>query len=223
MQRTAHDLLAGLVDRGGARVVERAQAMVGAGRGPLDVRESFDDPREVVQRHPRDVEVLLRAQSLDPVVGVGRHIAIAEQIMLAASGARHRAGVGHRGVLQVGRRSTALPTTARVTGGGGPHGPYHGSVLERRPPTSLAAAFQRQAVLTLALIALGGILVVGVISSAALAGLLLALLLGVLAVLRAVLPIRAVGALAVRSRGLDVAVLLLLAISLGLLSAAPNL
>lgn len=96
-------------------------------------------------------------------------------------------------------------------------------MLERRPPTSLAAAFQRQAVLTLALIALGGILVVGVISSAALAGLLLALLLGMLAVLRAVLPIRAVGALAVRSRGLDVAVLLLLAISLGLLSTAPNL
>ena len=96
-------------------------------------------------------------------------------------------------------------------------------MLERRPPTSLAAAFQRQAVLTLALIALGGILVVGVISSAALSGLLLAILLVVLAVLRAVLPIRAVGALAVRSRGLDVAVLLLLAISLGLLSTAPNL
>lgn len=96
-------------------------------------------------------------------------------------------------------------------------------MLDRRPPTSLAAAFQRQAVLTLALIALGGILVVGVTSSASLAGLLLALLLGVLAVLRAVLPIRVVGALSVRSRGLDVAVLLVLAISLGVLSTAPNL
>ena len=60
-------------------------------------------------------------------------------------------------------------------------------------------------------------------ASASLAGLLLAILLGVLAVLRAVLPVRAVGALAVRSRGLDVAVLLVLAISLAVLSSSPNL
>jgi len=65
--------------------------------------------------------------------------------------------------------------------------------------------------------------VVGVLVSAASAGLVLALLLGILAVLRAVLPVRAVGALAVRSRGLDVAVLLVLAISLGVLSSSPNL
>ena len=102
-------------------------------------------------------------------------------------------------------------------------GPYDGIVLERRSPTTLTAAFQRQAVLTVALCALGGILVVGVVSSASLAGLLLAILLGVLAVLRAVLPVRAVGALAVRSRGLDVAVLLVLAISLAVLSSSPNL
>ena len=82
---------------------------------------------------------------------------------------------------------------------------------------------RRQAVLTLALLVLAGSIVVGVLVSAASAGLVLALLLGILAVLRAVLPVRAVGALAVRSRGLDVAVLLVLAISLGVLSSSPNL
>ncbi|ACU86198.1 hypothetical protein FM106_08335 [Brachybacterium faecium] len=90
-------------------------------------------------------------------------------------------------------------------------------------PTSLPAAVRRQAVLTLALLVLAGSIVVGVLVSAASAGLVLALLLGILAVLRAVLPVRAVGALAVRSRGLDVAVLLVLAISLGVLSSSPNL
>ena len=90
-------------------------------------------------------------------------------------------------------------------------------------PTSLLAAVRRQAVLTLALLVLAGSIVVGVLVSAASAGLVLALLLGILAVLRAVLPVRAVGALAVRSRGLDVAVLLVLAISLGVLSSSPNL
>ena len=102
-------------------------------------------------------------------------------------------------------------------------GPYDEFVLERRSPTTLAAAFQRQAVLTLALCALGVIMVIAVLASVPLAGLLLAALLAVLAVLRAVLPVRAVGALAVRSRGLDVVVLLMLAVSLAVLSASPNL
>lgn len=93
----------------------------------------------------------------------------------------------------------------------------------RRSPTTLAAAFQRQAVLAVALCALGVIVAIGVLASAPLAGLLLAALLGVLAVLRGVLPVRAVGALAVRSRGLDVLVLLMLAVCLAVLSASPNL
>ncbi|MDN5820031.1 MAG: DUF3017 domain-containing protein [Brachybacterium sp.] len=96
-------------------------------------------------------------------------------------------------------------------------------VPQRHSPFTVSAAVRRQAVLTAALCALGGIIVLGVVFSAALAGLLLAVLLGVLAVLRAALPVRAVGALAVRSRGLDVAVLLVLAISLGVLSSSPNL
>lgn len=77
--------------------------------------------------------------------------------------------------------------------------------------------------LTLALCALGVIIVLGVMVSVPLAGVLLSLLLLTLAVLRAVLPVRTVGALAVRSRLLDVAVLLVLAISLAVLSTSPNL
>ena len=41
--------------------------------------------------------------------------------------------------------------------------------------------------------------------------------------MRALLPVRAVGALAVRSRGLDVAVLLALALGIAVLSTSPNL
>lgn len=77
--------------------------------------------------------------------------------------------------------------------------------------------------LTTALIAMAVIVAVGARTEVALAGVLLALLLGVLAVLRAVLPVRAVGALAVRSRGLDAGVLLVLAIGLAVLSTSPNL
>ena len=98
-----------------------------------------------------------------------------------------------------------------------------GHVPQRTSPTTLSAALRRQAVLAVALCALGVIVVLGVLVSASLAGVLLAGLLGVLAILRAVLPVRSVGALAVRSRGLDVAVLLLLAVALGVLSASPNL
>lgn len=94
---------------------------------------------------------------------------------------------------------------------------------EQRSPFTPTAAVQRQVVLTLALCALGGIIAVGVLSSASLAGVMLAVLLGALAVLRAVLSVRVVGALAVRSRGLDVAVLLLLAVSIAVLSTSPNL
>ena len=55
------------------------------------------------------------------------------------------------------------------------------------------------------------------------AGTALAVLLGVLALARIVLPVRVVGALAVRSRGLDASVLALLAIGLAVLSVSPNL
>lgn len=75
----------------------------------------------------------------------------------------------------------------------------------------------------LTLPAVAGIIVTGTLVGAPLAGILLAVLLGVLALTRAVLPVRAVGALAVRSRALDTGVLVLLAIGLGVLSVSPNL
>lgn len=92
-----------------------------------------------------------------------------------------------------------------------------------RSPFTLRAAFERQFVLTVALIAVVVIIAIGTFTEVALAGALLALLLGVLAVLRAVLPVRTVGALAVRSRGLDAGVMLVLAIGLVVLSTSPNL
>jgi Protein of unknown function (DUF3017) len=92
-----------------------------------------------------------------------------------------------------------------------------------RSPFTLRAAFGRQAVLILALPLLAAIVVIGTVMGAPFAGRLLAGLLGVLALLRASLPVRAVGALAVRSRLLDVGVLTVLAIGIAVLSAAPNL
>lgn len=77
--------------------------------------------------------------------------------------------------------------------------------------------------LALALPVLGLVVVIGALHSASLAGVLLAALLLVLALARALLPVRTVGALAVRSRGLDVAVLLALSLGLAVLSTSPNL
>lgn len=114
---------------------------------------------------------------------------------------------------------TALPAPASVT----VSCPYDGRVRAPRSPHTLRAAFRRQTVLTLALPALALIVLIGATLSAPLAGVLLAALLLVLALLRALLPVRAVGALAVRSRGLDVAVLLALGIGIAVLSTSPNL
>ena len=120
------------------------------------------------------------------------------------------------------RWPTALPAPDSVTAHGS-YPPYHGRVPAPRSPHTLRAAFRRQAVLTLALPALALIVLVGATLSAPLAGVLLAALLLVLALMRALLPVRAVGALAVRSRGLDVAVLLALALGIAVLSTSPNL
>jgi hypothetical protein len=87
----------------------------------------------------------------------------------------------------------------------------------------LGEGLRRQVLLLLALIALAAILACGAVTGAVVAGRLLAGLLLVLALLRACLPVSALGALVVRSRGLDVLVLLALAGGLAVLSAAPNL
>lgn len=90
-------------------------------------------------------------------------------------------------------------------------------------PFTLRAAFRRQAVLTVALLGMVVIVVIGALGAVPLAGTLLAGLLATLAVLRLVMPTSAVGALAVRSRGIDAAVMLILAAGLAVLSASPNL
>ena len=117
---------------------------------------------------------------------------------------------------------TALPAPDSVTALG-PYRPYHGRVPAPRSPHTLRAAFRRQAVLTLALVALALIVVLGATVSASLAGILLSALLLALALLRVLLPVRAVGALAVRSRGLDTAVLVVLALGIAALATSPNL
>lgn len=91
----------------------------------------------------------------------------------------------------------------------------------RRVP--LGEGLRRQILLLLALIALVVVLGFGAATGAALAGRLLAGLLLVLALLRACLPASVLGGLVVRSRGLDVLVMLALAGGLAVLSAAPNL
>lgn len=101
--------------------------------------------------------------------------------------------------------------------------PYDGRVPEKRSPYTLRAALERQTVLAVALVALLGIVLIGISGRAPLAGALLAVLLGALALLRALLPIRAVGVLAVRSRGTDVGVLVVLATAIAVLSTSPNL
>lgn len=92
-----------------------------------------------------------------------------------------------------------------------------------RSPFTLRAALRRQAVLVLALCVLAAVVVLGLLGRAPTAGLLLAGLLGALALLRALLPTPAIGAVAVRGRATDVAVLGVLAIGLAVLSGAPNL
>ncbi|WP_058235297.1 DUF3017 domain-containing protein [Devriesea agamarum] len=97
-------------------------------------------------------------------------------------------------------------------------------MTSRRDPFTLRAAIQRQLVLVVALPLAFLIIVFGAFGFAAEAGIALAVLLGALAVLRAVLPIGWVGALAVRTRAVDVAVLTTFAVALVLLAlSAPNL
>nr|WP_239552359.1 DUF3017 domain-containing protein [Brachybacterium muris] len=87
----------------------------------------------------------------------------------------------------------------------------------------MRAAFRRQAVLTVALVLLVVIVAIGATGAVPLAGILLAGLLATLAVLRLVLPTCRVGALAVRSRGVDATVMLVIAAGLAVLATSPNL
>lgn len=99
--------------------------------------------------------------------------------------------------------------------------PHQPAPARRRVP--LREGLRRQRLLVLALVALVVVLLIGISTSAVLTGRLLAALLAALALLRATLPESALGALVVRSRGLDTLVMLALAVGISVLSAAPNL
>lgn len=90
-------------------------------------------------------------------------------------------------------------------------------------PFTLRAALRRQRLLVCALLLMTAIIAVAATGAVPLAGYLFAALLIVLALLRVTLPVESVGALAVRTRFLDVCGLLILAIGFALLSSAPNL
>ncbi|MDO5662674.1 MAG: DUF3017 domain-containing protein [Brachybacterium sp.] len=90
-------------------------------------------------------------------------------------------------------------------------------------PYTLSAALRRQWVLCCALLVLATAVGVAVTGRVPLAGGIIGGLLLVLAGMRAVLPTQAVGAIAVRSRVIDVGVMLLLGVGLIALLGAPNL
>lgn len=118
-----------------------------------------------------------------------------------------------------------MPVAAHPNGtpGAPGGGPYDDVVPRRSSPYTLRAAVRRQAVLVVALPVLAAILAIGMTGRAPLAGVLLAVELLALAAVRALLPTRVVGALAVRPRPIDVGVLGLLGIAILVLCGAPNL
>lgn len=98
---------------------------------------------------------------------------------------------------------------------------YDGRV--NRNPASFQAGLNRQFLLLLVLLGLAGTVTVAVLVNVPTGGYCLAGLMAVTAILRAVMPAERLGALIVRPRWIDVAILLLLSLGLALLSASPNL
>lgn len=93
----------------------------------------------------------------------------------------------------------------------------------RRDPHTFGAAVRRQIALILTLVALAVVVAVGLVGDVPSAGRLLTGLLVVVAIVRLAVPVQRLGALAVRARGVDVGILLVLAVGIGVLSGAPNL
>jgi hypothetical protein len=118
--------------------------------------------------------------------------------------------------------SQAAPATPESTApvpANPPFAPQH----RLAPAEPLPAALWRQRILVGTLVALLGIIGLGLLGHVPLAGGLLSVLLAVVAFLRIVLPTRVLGALVVRSTAIDVTVLLVLAVGIGALSVSPNL
>lgn len=97
------------------------------------------------------------------------------------------------------------------------------STTDPRYPYTRRAAVRRQRALIVVAVLVGAIIGVGIMGDVPTAGYLFAGLLGVLALVRLVAPTATLGALATRSRGIDVVVFALLAIGLGILAGSPNL
>jgi hypothetical protein len=81
-------------DRVRGRVRQQPELLVRERGGDLHGGQRLDQRRELAQRHAGDREVLERAQRLHAVQRIGRHLALAEQVVLEAlraTGEAHRA------------------------------------------------------------------------------------------------------------------------------------
>ena len=81
-QRAAADLLAGAHDGVGALAIEQPELAVGERGGLLHAGQRLDKVGVDGDRRAGDREVFQRTQRVDAVVGGGRHLAVAEQVVL---------------------------------------------------------------------------------------------------------------------------------------------
>ena len=116
--------------------IEQAELVVAPGRGLLDRGQRRDQVRIDRDRGAGDRKVLDRAQRVDAVVGVRRHIAVAQQIVFASRGHRKTLSPGcfaNPDEIRKGRLFQALlltiagsPQTGAIrhaSGGPAPRGP----------------------------------------------------------------------------------------------------
>ena len=99
MQLAGQDLVAGGADGLHLLLGQHSQFAVGQGGSLLHHGQGIDEMGEVLQRHAGDGEVLHAAQGLHTVVGRERHIALAQQVVLAAHGGEQRIRSGLAGQL----------------------------------------------------------------------------------------------------------------------------
>ena len=110
MQFAGQDLVTGGADRLHLLLGQHSQFAVGLGGSPFDHGQGIDEMGEILQRHAGDGEVFHAAQGLYPVVGGKRHIAVPQQVVLAAHGCDQRFRSGLAGKLIGGiAQPLALP------------------------------------------------------------------------------------------------------------------
>ena len=84
MELAVDQFLARALDPGEDLPAELIALEIGPGGGQLDHAEGFDEVGVETHLHAGDVEVLQGPGGLDPVVGVGRHGLVAEEIVFEA-------------------------------------------------------------------------------------------------------------------------------------------